>query len=111
MTFRFMILGMSLLSLGTVVQKKDPIQLTQADPVGYQEKLKEEMEGKKGPPAPTLELFPKERFLVQSPMDPFPKDEAPELAVDEEGKEIKPDLQADDMNEDTLELTDESPLP
>lgn len=71
----FLILGMGFLSLGTVVKKKDPIQMTQTDPVGYQEKLKEEEGGKKGPPAPTLELFPKERFLIEGPVEKGKKEE------------------------------------
>jgi len=64
-----LVLGISLLSLGTVVQKKDGIQLTQTDPIAYVEKAKEEAEGKKGPPVPSLKLFPRERFLAEGPVD------------------------------------------
>jgi hypothetical protein len=63
-----------------VVQKKDGIQLTQTDPVAYQEKAKEEIEGKKGPPAPFLELFPKEKFLAEGPMEETKE----EILLDEE---------------------------
>jgi len=57
------------LSMGTVVKKQDAIRDTQTNPVAYSEKLKEEAEGKKGPPVPTLELFPKHRFLVEGPVE------------------------------------------
>ena len=65
----FFILAIAFLSLGTVVKKKDPVLETQTGPIGYLEKAKEEAEGKKGPPVPTLELFPKERFLAEGAME------------------------------------------
>ena len=65
----FLLISVGLLEMGTVVKKKDAIQLTQTDPVAYQEKVKEEAEGKKRPPVPTLELFPKERFLTEGPVE------------------------------------------
>ncbi len=72
------ILILSLLSLATVFKKKDPIQLTQTDPIRQEEKAKEEAEGKKGPPAPTVLLYPKERFLVEAPLNPEKEGEIPE---------------------------------
>ena len=65
----FFFLTLSFLSLGAVVQKKGPVLKTQTDPVSYAEVAKEEAEGKKGPPAPTFELFPKEHFLVDDPVE------------------------------------------
>ena len=63
------IVGMGLLSLGTVIKKKDKIQDTQTDPVAYEQKMRQEAEGKKGPPAPTFNLFPRENFLEEGPME------------------------------------------
>lgn len=65
----FLILSAGLFSMGAVTKKQDPITLTQTDPVGYQEKKKEETEGKKSPPLPSMEFFPKERFLLDPPVD------------------------------------------
>lgn len=67
--FFFSVLAVAFLSLGTVIKKKDPVLETQTGPIGYAEKAKEEAEGKKGPPAPTLELYPKERFLAEGPVE------------------------------------------
>lgn len=67
--FFFFVLAVAFLSLGTVVKKKDPVLETQTGPIGYAEKAKEEAEGKKGPPVPTLELYPKERFLAEGPVE------------------------------------------
>ena len=64
-----LILFLGFLSLGTVVLRKDAIRRTQTDPVAYEEKKKEEQEGKKGPPAPTFKLYPKEKFLVEGPIE------------------------------------------
>ena len=64
-----LVLAVGFLSSGAVLKKKDAIQDTQTDPTAYQAKLKEQMEGKKGPPAPTLELFPKQRFLSEGPVE------------------------------------------
>lgn len=101
----FLIFGIGFLSLGAIAKKKDAVQLTQTDPIAYQEKLKEEEEGKKGPPAPTLELFPKERFLADPPVE-HSKEVAPEEAPDErdlwleeEGEEFKLEEETDDTSE------------
>ena len=96
----FLLIALGLLSVGTVVKRKDAIRLTQTDPVSYKEKLKEEEAGKKGPPAPTLELFPKERFLAEGPV--------------EKGKpaELQPEEAPDDTldkSEETWEFDDTSP--
>ena len=64
-----MILSLGFLSSAAVLKKKDAIQDTQTDPTTYQVKLKEHTEGKKGPPAPTFELFPKQGFLAEGPME------------------------------------------
>lgn len=66
-----LIVGVTFLSLGAVVKKKSRIQETQTDPIGYEEKVRQESEGKKGPPVPTLELFPKENFLGEAPVEEF----------------------------------------
>ncbi len=66
-----LLVGITFLSLGAVVKKKDSIQNTQTDPIAYQEKVRQEAEGKKGPPVPTLDLFPKENFLGEGPVEEF----------------------------------------
>lgn len=71
-----LILTVGFLCIGTVFKKKDPIQLTQTDPTSYQEKVKEEAEGKKGAPAPALELFPQSQFLSKTSIGK-PKKEKP----------------------------------
>lgn len=65
----FFFLGIAFLTEGTVLKKKDAVEMTQTDPVGYAEKEKEETEGKKGPPAPSFGLFPKQRFLTEPPLE------------------------------------------
>lgn len=94
--FFFFVLAAAFLSVGTVVKKKDPILETQTGPVGYSEKAKEETEGKKGPPAPALTLFPKERFLVEGPVEkgeeiatakPAKEEAEAEFWLEEEGEE------------------------
>lgn len=64
----FFILIAAFLSLGTVVERKSAIQRTQTDPIAYEEKKKEEKEGKKGPPVPSFRLFPREKFLIEGPI-------------------------------------------
>ena len=64
-----LILAVGFLSSASVLKKRDAIQDTQTEPTTYQAKVKEHTEGKKGPPAPTFELFPKQRFLVEGPME------------------------------------------
>lgn len=83
-----MIVGIGILCLGMVVKKKSPLQLTQTDPIGYEQKAKEEAEGKKGPPAPTLELVPRQRFLSEGPVD--------KALEPEEGEEFKLSYETDD---------------
>lgn len=111
------ILGVSFLSLATVVKKKDPITETQTDPIAYKEKEKEEKEGKKGPPVPTLELFPRLRFLSEGPVKGDKKstpaaerETAASTIAENEDKEIeeeasewdefKVDEEGDDTSED-----------
>jgi hypothetical protein len=86
---------MGILFTGAIVERRDPIRLTQTDPVALKEKVKEEEEGKKGPPAPTLRLFPRERFLAEGPVEQaevseeiLPADEEAELGFWFEGEEL-----------------------
>lgn len=65
----FLVILIGFLSVGTVVKRKDGIEMTRTDPVAYAEKQKEEREGKKGPPAPSLKIYPKEKFLVEGPVE------------------------------------------
>jgi len=118
--------GIGFLSLGTVVKRKDAIELTKTDPIAYEQKKKEEAEGKKGPPVPALKLYPREKFQVEPPVgkekereeteketgpeeEPldweewFEEEEAPELGdADDEGgepdKRVKPEGSEDDTS-------------
>lgn len=89
----FFILGVAFLSMGTVLKKKDPVAETQTGSIGYSEKAKEGAEGKKGPPMPTLELYPKERFLTEGPVE---KGKSSPVAEEETGEEFKLGAERDD---------------
>lgn len=112
-----LVCGIAFFSLGTVVKKKDAIQLTQTDPIAYKDKVKEEAEGKKGPPAPTLELFPKEKFLAEGPVGKLdqaaltPEEEEWELWLGEEEEkgeaEFKPSQKTDDRGETWSDVEEE----
>lgn len=109
-------MGLAFLSLAAVTKKQNPILDTQTDPVSYQEKQREEAEGRKGPAAPTLEFFPRQRFLTDAPVAgsktaPAESDKGEESDLDlwlEEdeaagGDEFKEELQSDDTWEDVSE--------
>ena len=83
-TTLFLILGIALLSLGTVIKRKNAVQQTQTDPVDYEQKRQETMEGKKGPPVPAIDLYPRERFLEQEPVEA--SKEAPVPPTESEGR-------------------------
>lgn len=120
---RLLLAGMSFLSIGAVAKKQDPITLTQTDPVAFKEKQKEEAEGKKGPPSPTLEFFPRQRFLSEAPVasskqpeKTVHREEAKESSWSEDelweseggkkpkrDKEFKPSLETDDTWQDAEE--------
>lgn len=105
-----LVCGIALLSLGTVVKKKDAIELTQTDPIAYQEKLKEEAEGKKGPPVPTLVLFPREKFLAEGPVtgpEEAREEEEWELWLEEEKGEFKLGPETDDTKGAWSEIEEE----
>ena len=103
----FLLFGTALLLMGTVVQKKDPIQKTQTDPVSAGDVLKQEAEGKKGAPAPSMNLFPKERFLVEGPVE---KEQLKEEKI-ESTEEFKLNSVTDDTShtsEDSWQFDDTS---
>lgn len=99
----------ALLLMGAIAKKQDPIVNTQTDPIDYKEKQKEEKEGKKGPPAPFINLFPKQRFLTEGPVHKTKKPPRVTASQDElwfeeeakkpaEGKDqVKPELEKDDI--------------
>ena len=94
----FVVLILAFLSLATVKKNQDPIVNTQTDPVTYAQKQQEEKEGKKGPPVPRMDLFPKEQFLVEAPVvKPKEADEIPseedefDLWFDEKGEDLAED--------------------
>ncbi len=76
-----LILGAGL-NLATIRKKdaEDPILRTQTDPIAYKEKMEEIKDGEKGAPAPSMNLYPKSKFLVSPPLEnqgvkPEPTDE------------------------------------
>ena len=98
--------------MGAIAKKQDPIVATQTDPIDYKEKQKEEKEGKKGPPVPSIDLFPRRRFLMEGPVDkmkaapPPAERQTAELWLEEgaeepteEGDEFKLELETDDNME------------
>ena len=100
------IFGLALLTMGTVIQRKTAIQKTQTDPIAYEQKQKEEAEGKKGPPVPAFKLFPKERFFTEPPVEKGKTAVEPSAEEMEEREwgfwfeegeeEFKPDKESDD---------------
>ena len=97
------LIAIGLVSVGTVVKKKDAIELTQTNPASYQEKAKEQAEGKKGSPSPAIRLYPQERFLTQGPFEKEKvgmEGEGDGRSELEEEEEVKPDLETDDSWEE-----------
>lgn len=54
----------SLLNLGTVRKKEDPVLKTQTDPISYKQKMEEMKDGPKGAPTPSFNLYPKAGFMT-----------------------------------------------
>ncbi len=82
----FFLLGIGLagfLSLAAVTKKPNAILDTQADPVSYQEIQKEETEGKKGPPVPSMNLFPKQNFMTDGSVEE-PKEDSVAPLIEED---------------------------
>ena len=97
------VLVLGLLFSGSIFKKKDAVTLTQTDPIGYQEKQKEEAEGKKGAPAPEIRLYPEAGFLSEGPVNQ--KKEGPSADPDaetwwQEEEEFKPNYDSDDTSEE-----------
>ena len=82
------------LHLGTVRKPRDPITETQTPPIDREDKMKELAEakveeyGEKAAPAPSMRLYPKSRFLTDSPVEKEIKEEAPK-------EEVIPDSEKD----------------
>ena len=84
----------SLLNIGTIRKKEDPILKTQTDPIAYKQKMEETKDGPKGAPMPSFNLYPKERFFSdpavgdakgeESSMDSSAKEKVSEVAVPQE---------------------------
>lgn len=102
----FVILTAGFLCMGTVVQRKNAVQKTQTDPILYAQKAKEEAEGKKGPPAPALELFPKDDFMADGPVTDEGREE-PAIPAEAED-EIDFWLDEEDFGEDEFKLEPET---
>ena len=59
---------LSVLNIGTIRKKDDPILKTQTDPILYKEKMEEIKDGEKGAPEPAWRLYPKAKFNTETPM-------------------------------------------
>jgi len=86
--------------------------MTQTDPVGVNEALKEQEDGKKGPPVPTLKLFPRERFLIEGPVNKGKnkEDEAEELEfkeAEEDQEGLTEEFKAEELTDDTFDMEEE----
>ncbi len=55
------------LNTATIRKKDDPILNTQTNPIAYETKMEENKEGEKGAPMPAWRLYPRLRFLSDSP--------------------------------------------
>lgn len=96
-------LSVALLFSGSIFKKKDAVRLTQTDPIGYQEKQKEETEGKKGAPAPKIRLYPEAGFLSEGPVNWKKKGPSADLDAESEWEdegEFKPGPDSDDTWEE-----------
>lgn len=67
------ILFLSLMHVGTIRKKDDPIVKTQTDPITYKAKMEEIKDGVKGAPSPSLKFYGKydgeEQFYTAEPME------------------------------------------
>ena len=58
---------LSLVNMGTIRRKDDPVKKTQTDPITLKAKTEELKEGPKGAPTPLWNLYPKREFLTDPP--------------------------------------------
>ena len=88
-----------LFNLGTIRKKEDPITKTQTDPISVKQKMEEMKGGPKGAPAPSMNLYPKEQFLTDPPVERA-KEEAGGKAAEEEKVPAAEEVSTDDESED-----------
>ena len=88
------IMMISVMSIGAVRKKENPILDTQTNPIAFKQKMEELKEGEKGAPTPSFEHYSKEEFLVDPPVSEV--EEAPSTEqlneIPEWGEPIPEDL-------------------
>jgi len=62
------VLVLAALNTGTIRRNEDPIRDTQTNPIGYQQKMEEEKDGKKGPLLYSVKYNPSDKFMVAPPV-------------------------------------------
>ncbi len=95
-----MVLCCSLLNMGTIRKKEDPILKTQTEPISYKQKMEEMKDGPKGAPMPSFNLYPKERFFTDPAVGPAKAEEAKDKVSDQanvpEVEEVSPEEGSED---------------
>ena len=87
----------SMLNIGTIRKKEDPILKAQTDPISYKQKMDDMKDGvPKGAPMPSFNVYPQEKFMFQGGgvdrAAPEQAEEAPQ-ASPEQITEVQPDQQ------------------
>ena len=60
---------LSFFQMGVIRKKEDPILKTQTEAISYKQKMEEIKDGEKGPSMPSFNLYPKQKFLSELPVD------------------------------------------
>jgi len=104
----WLIIGVCLLSLinmGVIRKKENPITATQTSPIAYKDKVEELKDGEKGAPLPSMLLYSKWEFFTDAPYEKS-KDEEGSLEeswIPRLGEPIPEDLEG---GEEALSLED-----
>ena len=70
------------LNVGSIRRAEDPIRDTQTNPILYEQKKKEEKDGKKGPLMYHVRNNPRESFFIDPPFEKEKKTSAKELTME-----------------------------
>lgn len=97
----------SVVNLGTVRKKEDPILDTQTNPIGYKQKMEEIKDGEKGAPSPSFKHYTKAGFLT----DPSLESKGPDATKDQElpaPDDVLPEDLSDEQEESSEELSEDN---
>lgn len=98
----FLFLGVfviSILNMGTVLKKDNPIQKTQTDAIAHKQKMEEIKDGEKGAPTPSHRLYARSEFLTEAPYEKMTP-EKPENVVSEQSEVFLPDEEGVSLEEE-----------